>query len=120
MRDWGTPIYLVYVCTKILLVSPIDPKPEGAIKPIRVMWEGEDKPVGFFYDKEEAFCLIREHSNDLYENYFKYAFIEEVTPGLGLLGSETRWIFKMNCEIGHYEEIKVPEFLTDTNRLILE
>ena len=121
MVDWKTPIYLAYVCKKIYLVSPITPKPEGPIKPVRLMWwRGEDKPVAFFYDKEEAFNLIRERSNVLYENQYTYAVVEEVTPGLGCLWSETRWMFKMSSEIGQYEELEIPEFLTDTDRLVLD
>ena len=121
MLDWGSSIYMVYVCKKIYLVSPITPKPEGPINPVRIMWwGGEDKPVGFFYDREEAFNLIRERSDDLHENYYTYAFVEEITSGLGFLGSETRWVFKMNSDIGQYEELEIPEFLTDNDRLVLE
>ena len=120
MQGKMDPIYIIYVCTELVFISGFTTAPKEPVKAKRLMRPGEDQPMGFYFEKEEAFELIREHSNDLYENYFTYAFVEEVTPGLGCLSSETRWVFKMNREIGQYEELEIPEFLTDTNRLVLE
>jgi phosphoribosylformylglycinamidine (FGAM) synthase PurS component len=69
----------------------------------------EIRTLGYFLTLEEAKYVIKNNVNDIHENYYKYAIIEEVSPGLYTsTESKTYWYM---WTLRGYRRIKKPEQL---------
>ena len=73
---------------------------------------GDERIVGFYIDKEDAFKNVKENDCNINNTYYNYALIEEVEEGLrNPAGCSNRWFFKYNKETDEYDEIEEPTFL---------
>ena len=66
--------------------------------------------MGLYREKEIAFENVKINNCDIAERCYKYAVIEEVTPGLYQY-PRPRWFFKYNFKEDIFEKIEEPNFM---------
>ena len=110
---FGKPIYVIYLCDKLVFRGSCWPDEDGPVELVRVSWLCDEEIEGFFHDKEEAFGVVKANANDMWETLWRYAVVEETYPGIGGLHSEKYWIFKIDFETLKYVEIDTPVLKND-------
>lgn len=70
--------------------------------------EGDVRTFGFFHEYKEAVQRLHENTCDMHENMYKYAVVEEVSPGIHPY-SDNRQFFKYDESRDGFFEIEEPE-----------
>ena len=73
---------------------------------------GSSSIVGYYFDMDKAFGIVKENVCDINETCYDYALIEEIREGLyQSASSDCRWFFKYDKDKDCYYQIEEPEFL---------
>ena len=70
----------------------------------------ESRTIGYFLTLEDARKVVRNNLCDIHESYYKYAVIEEVSPGLYSSTESTSYWYRWTKD--HYRRIPKPEQLS--------
>ena len=105
---YGNPIYVIWVCSKLVFKGSAWPDPKGPVKLVHMSWECDEEIEGFYHKKETAIDDVKTNADDMWDGCRGYALVEEVYPGIGGFRAENRWLFEYDYEKQIYVEIDLP------------
>lgn len=74
----------------------------------KILSIGDTRCWGYYSDKKVAFDVVTNNRTDLFEDRYKYVFIEKIGEGI-CADTEKRWLFEFDHDNGKYIQIDEPD-----------